>query len=99
MKMLRSEFGEISEALFLTQGHVYVEDCEARFKGESSGFLYAPSQPRPSPSPRVVSTRLRPSWSWTEERAEMGVSEGPVHLSVGLEHKDDLLPDLLQALD
>ncbi|QRM32432.1 O-succinylhomoserine sulfhydrylase [Microvirga sp. VF16] len=40
---LRSEFGETSEALFLTQGHVYAsaEECEARFKGESSGFLYA----------------------------------------------------------
>jgi O-succinylhomoserine sulfhydrylase len=40
---LRSDFGETSEALFLTQGHVYpsAEDCEARFKGESPGFLYA----------------------------------------------------------
>ncbi len=39
----RSEFGETSEALFLTQGHVYpsAEECEARFKGESAGFLYA----------------------------------------------------------
>lgn len=40
---LRSDFGETSEALFLTQGHVYVsaEECEARFTGESPGFLYA----------------------------------------------------------
>ncbi|MBQ0822717.1 O-succinylhomoserine sulfhydrylase [Microvirga terrae] len=40
---LRSDFGETSEALFLTQGHVYesAEDCEARFTGESPGFLYA----------------------------------------------------------
>jgi O-succinylhomoserine sulfhydrylase len=40
---LRSEFGETSEAMFLTQGHVYdsAEQCEARFKGESPGFLYA----------------------------------------------------------
>ena len=40
---LRSEFCETSEALFLTQGHVYssAEDCEARFKGESPGFIYA----------------------------------------------------------
>jgi O-succinylhomoserine sulfhydrylase len=40
---LRSEFGETSEAIFLTQGHVYptAEECEARFKGERSGFLYA----------------------------------------------------------
>jgi O-succinylhomoserine sulfhydrylase len=40
---LRSEFGETSEALFLTQGHVYTsaEECEARFTGDSPGFLYA----------------------------------------------------------
>lgn len=40
---LRSEFGETSEALFLTQGHVYAsaEECAARFAGESSGFIYA----------------------------------------------------------
>ena len=40
---LRSEFGETSEALFLTQGFVYdsAEQCEARFKGEESGFLYS----------------------------------------------------------
>src|SRR5215204_6560373 len=40
---LRSQFGETSEALFLTQGHVYpsAEECEARFKGESKGFIYA----------------------------------------------------------
>jgi O-succinylhomoserine sulfhydrylase len=40
---LRSEFGETSEALFLTQGHVYTsaEECEARFTGERPGFLYA----------------------------------------------------------
>jgi O-succinylhomoserine sulfhydrylase len=40
---MRSQFGETSEALFLTQGHVYetADDCEARFKGTSPGFLYA----------------------------------------------------------
>ncbi|HTF75294.1 MAG TPA: aminotransferase class I/II-fold pyridoxal phosphate-dependent enzyme, partial [Bradyrhizobium sp.] len=40
---LRSQFGETSEALFLTQGFVYdtAEQCEARFKGEDSGFLYS----------------------------------------------------------
>ena len=40
---LRSQFGETSEALFLTQGHVYptAEECEARFKGDSKGFIYA----------------------------------------------------------
>jgi O-succinylhomoserine sulfhydrylase len=40
---LRSQFGETSEALFLTQGFVYesAEQCEARFKGEEPGFLYS----------------------------------------------------------
>jgi O-succinylhomoserine sulfhydrylase len=34
-----------------------------------------------------------------EERVEMGVSEGLVRLSVGLEHPDDLIEDLTQALE
>ncbi|HEV7874679.1 MAG TPA: PLP-dependent transferase, partial [Enterovirga sp.] len=40
---LRSQFGETSEALFLTQGHVYrtAEDAERRFTGEDPGFQYA----------------------------------------------------------
>ena len=40
---LRSQFGETSEALFLTQGFVYdtAEACEARFKGEQPGYLYS----------------------------------------------------------
>jgi O-succinylhomoserine sulfhydrylase len=40
---LRSSFGETSEALFLTQGHVYdtAAQCEARFKGDDPGFIYA----------------------------------------------------------
>src|ERR1700761_7063821 len=40
---LRSEFGETSEGLFLTQGYVYesAELCEARFKGEDPGFIYS----------------------------------------------------------
>jgi O-succinylhomoserine sulfhydrylase len=40
---LRSQYGETSEALFLTQGFVYAsaEECEARFKGEDPGFLYS----------------------------------------------------------
>ena len=39
--ILRSQFGETSEALFLTQGFVYdsAEACEARFKGEEPGYL------------------------------------------------------------
>ncbi len=40
---VRSQFGETSEALFLTQGYVYetMEQAEARFKGEVPGFLYS----------------------------------------------------------
>ena len=40
---LRSQFGETSESLFLTQGFVYetAEACEARFKGEDPGFIYS----------------------------------------------------------
>src|SRR5258705_1564964 len=40
---LRSQFGETSEALFLTQGFVYdtAEQCEARLKGDEPGFLYS----------------------------------------------------------
>jgi len=40
---LRSQYGETSEALFLTQGFIYdsAEQCEARFKGEDPGFLYS----------------------------------------------------------
>jgi O-succinylhomoserine sulfhydrylase len=40
---IRSEFGETSEAVFLTQGYVYqtAEQCEARFKGEDSGYIYS----------------------------------------------------------
>ncbi|WP_332697004.1 O-succinylhomoserine sulfhydrylase [Bosea sp. (in: a-proteobacteria)] len=39
---LRSQFGETSEALFLTQGHVYdsAEQCEARFLNKDPGFQY-----------------------------------------------------------
>jgi O-succinylhomoserine sulfhydrylase len=41
--ILRSEFGENSEALFLTQGYVYdsAEACEARFAGKEGGFIYS----------------------------------------------------------
>ena len=39
----RSQHGETSEAIFLTQGFVYdtAEAAEARFKGETDGFIYA----------------------------------------------------------
>jgi O-succinylhomoserine sulfhydrylase len=40
---LRSQYGEVSEALFLTQGYVYetMEAAEARFKGDDPGFIYS----------------------------------------------------------
>ena len=40
---LRSQFGETSEALFLTQGFVYdsAEECEERFASATPGFLYS----------------------------------------------------------
>ncbi|HEV7252854.1 MAG TPA: O-succinylhomoserine sulfhydrylase [Mesorhizobium sp.] len=39
----RSQWGETSEAMFLTQGFVYetAEAAEARFKGEEPGFIYS----------------------------------------------------------
>ncbi|RDJ15980.1 O-succinylhomoserine sulfhydrylase [Rhizobium grahamii] len=40
---LRSQYGETSEAIYLTQGFVYdsAEAAEARFKGETEGYIYA----------------------------------------------------------
>ena len=37
--------------------------------------------------------RLKP-----EQRAELGISDGMVRLSVGLEHPDDIAEDVLDAL-
>ncbi|RFB78104.1 O-succinylhomoserine sulfhydrylase [Methylovirgula sp. 4M-Z18] len=39
----RSQFAELSEAMFLTQGYVYdtAEAAEARFKGTDPGFIYS----------------------------------------------------------
>ena len=41
--ILRSQFGENAEALFLTQGFVYdeAEMAEARFSNEAPGFVYS----------------------------------------------------------
>jgi O-succinylhomoserine sulfhydrylase len=40
---LRSQFGELSEALYLTQSFVYdtAEQAERRFKDEEAGFIYS----------------------------------------------------------
>jgi O-succinylhomoserine sulfhydrylase len=41
--ILRSQFGETSESLFLTQGYVYdsAEQCEARFSNKEPGYVYS----------------------------------------------------------
>jgi O-succinylhomoserine sulfhydrylase len=41
--ILRSPFGELSEALFLTQSFAYptMQAAEARFKGDEPGFIYS----------------------------------------------------------
>ncbi|MEX0591320.1 MAG: PLP-dependent transferase, partial [Xanthobacteraceae bacterium] len=41
--ILRSQFGENAEALYLTQGFVYdeAETAEARFSGKEPGFVYS----------------------------------------------------------
>lgn len=41
--LTRSNHGEMSEGLFLTQGFVYdsAEEADARFGGESTGFMYS----------------------------------------------------------
>lgn len=41
--ILRSQFGENAEAIFMTQGFVYdsAEAAAARFKGEEPGFIYS----------------------------------------------------------
>ena len=40
---MRSQFGELSEALYLTQGYIYesMEVAEARFKNQIPGFIYS----------------------------------------------------------
>jgi O-succinylhomoserine sulfhydrylase len=40
---LRSQFGEVSEALYLTQSYTYnnAAEAEARFKGQDPGFIYS----------------------------------------------------------
>ncbi len=41
--ILRSQFGENAEAIFMTQSYVYdsAEQAEARFKGTAPGFIYS----------------------------------------------------------
>jgi O-succinylhomoserine sulfhydrylase len=53
----RSQFGETSEALFLTQSFVYdsAEQAEARFQGDDPGFIYSRFS---NPTVRMLEERL-----------------------------------------
>ena len=53
----RSEFGETSEALFLTSGYAYdcAEDAAARFAGEQVGMTYSRLQ---NPTVEMLETRI-----------------------------------------
>jgi methionine-gamma-lyase len=44
--------------------------------------------------PATIVSHLTPA-----ERAEIGIADGMVRVSVGLEHPDDLIADFAQALD
>tara|TARA_R110002033_G_scaffold18958_4_gene49307 strand:+ start:81 stop:1289 length:1209 start_codon:yes stop_codon:yes gene_type:complete len=54
---MRSEFGETSEAIFLTSGYTYdcAEDAAARFAGEQSGMTYSRLQ---NPTVRMLEERI-----------------------------------------
>ncbi|MEH6756405.1 MAG: aminotransferase class I/II-fold pyridoxal phosphate-dependent enzyme [Parasphingorhabdus sp.] len=54
---MRSEFGETSEALFLTSGYAYdcAEDAAARFNGEQSGMTYSRLQ---NPTVQMLEERI-----------------------------------------
>lgn len=54
---MRSEFGETSEALFLTSGYTYdcAEDAVARFNGEQEGMTYSRLQ---NPTVKMLEERI-----------------------------------------
>jgi O-succinylhomoserine sulfhydrylase len=56
--VLRSQFGETSEAIFLTQGFVYedAESAAARFAGEEPGFIYSRFS---NPTVAILEERMR----------------------------------------
>ncbi len=41
--LVRSQFGETSEAIFMNSGYVFesAEEAQARFAGEKDGYLYS----------------------------------------------------------
>src|SRR3546814_21110013 len=53
----RSEFGETSEAIFLTSGYAYdcAEDAAARFTGEQQGMTYSRLQ---NPTVEMLEQRI-----------------------------------------
>ena len=75
---LRSQFAETSEAIFLTQGHLYptAEECEARFKGESPGFLYARFS---NPTVAMFEQRIASLEGAEAARATRSVRIVPIH--------------------
>ena len=48
---------------------------------------------------RLVQTRGFNGFSYADVAAELGISEGFIRFSAGLEHKDDLIEDLHAALE
>ncbi|MGH9188004.1 MAG: trans-sulfuration enzyme family protein [Acidimicrobiales bacterium] len=73
-------------------------DAGRRFVGGVRLAQVAPSLGGPETlvvhPPTMTAATLRP-----EERAAMGIGEGMIRVSVGLEHADDVVADFAQALD
>jgi O-succinylhomoserine sulfhydrylase len=77
---LRSQFGETSEALFLTQGFVYdsAEQCEARFIGKEPGYLYSRFS---NPTVNMFETRMA-AFEGAEAARATATGMAAVHNSV-----------------
>ena len=77
---LRSQFGETSEALFLTQGFVYdsAEQCEARFVGTEPGYLYSRFS---NPTVNMFETRMA-AFEGAEAARATATGMAAVHNSV-----------------
>src|SRR5229473_3432480 len=77
---LRSQFGETSEALFLTQGFVYdsAEQCEARFTGADPGYQYSRFS---NPTVHMLETRMA-AFEGAEAARATATGMAAVHNSV-----------------
>ena len=66
---LRSQYGETSEAIFLTQGFVYdsAEQCEARFIGTDPGYQYSRFS---NPTVHMFERRMAALLSYTSQYGE-----------------------------